>query len=322
MKSDFIGVLIHEDMEAIKKVPKTDLHNHSIFGTRVERVEKWANVSLPRPPSKMDGLKGMMSYAGGILYPFIDSRKGFEFTAESALKDAVEDGVKILEMSFDTRYSQFYPDEEQDVITFVDSLKAKYKNKITFRPEMGLATGDFFREELRGIAERRIETEFFSSIDLYGIDLHGDENGKGPETFKDLFKKAKSRGMKLKAHVGEFGFGDAELVRHVVEVLELDEVQHGIRAADSPEVMSWLSRNNVRLNICPTSNVMLGNVESLKQHPIRKLYDHGVSVTINSDDLMIFGQSVSEEYLNLYRAGVFSAEELDQIRETSLVAVK
>ena len=122
--------------------------------------------------------------------------------------------------------------------------------------------------------------------------------------------------MKLKAHVGEFG--GAEEVRRTVEILDLDEVQHGIAAAESVEVMRWLSENQIQLNVCPTSNVMLGAVSNLASHPIRILYDNGVPVTINTDDLMIFGQSVSQEYQNLYRASVFTAEELDYIRRSSL----
>ena len=122
--------------------------------------------------------------------------------------------------------------------------------------------------------------------------------------------------MKLKAHVGEFG--DAEEVRRTVEVLDLDEVQHGIGAAESSEVMRWLVENEIQLNVCPTSNVMLDAVRDLASHPIRTLFDNGVPVTINTDDLMIFGQSVSDEYRNLYRAGVFSAQELDDIRCASL----
>ena len=125
--------------------------------------------------------------------------------------------------------------------------------------------------------------------------------------------------MKLKAHVGEFG--GAEEVRRTIEVLDLDEVQHGIAAAESVEVMQWLSEHQIRLNVCPTSNVMLGGVPDLASHPIRVLFDSGVPVTINTDDLMIFGQSVSEEYRNLYQAGVFSAEELEDIRRASLSTV-
>jgi len=125
--------------------------------------------------------------------------------------------------------------------------------------------------------------------------------------------------MKLKAHVGEFG-GAAE-IRRTVELLELDEVQHGIAACESVEVMRWLAANRTRLNVCPTSNVMLDAVSHLAAHPVRLLYDNGIPVTINTDDPMIFDQSVSDEYRNLYRAGVFSAAELDEIRRASLAPV-
>ena len=74
-------------------------------------------------------------------------------------------------------------------------------------------------------------------------------------------------GMKLKAHVGEFGGADE--VKRTVEVLQLNEVQHGIAAAESTAVMNWLADSRIRLNICPTSNVMLGAVADLESHPIR-----------------------------------------------------
>jgi adenosine deaminase len=99
-----------------------------------------------------------------------------------------------------------------------------------------------------------------------------------------------------------------------VETLHLDEVQHGITAADSDEVMRFLADHSIRLNVCPTSNIRLARVADISSHPVRKLYDAGIHVTLNSDDILVFNQSVSEEYLNLYEAGMFSAEELDGIR--------
>ena len=122
--------------------------------------------------------------------------------------------------------------------------------------------------------------------------------------------------MKLKAHLGECG--GAEWIREHPERLGVSEIQHGIAAAESQDVMSWLSECRLRLNICPSSNVMLGAASCLASHPVRALFDHGVEMTINTDDLMIFGQSVSQEYLNLFDAGVFSADELDGIRVASI----
>ena len=83
----------------------------------------------------------------------------------------------------------------------------------------------------------------------------------------------------------------------------------------------WISDNNIMLNVCPSSNVALCRAESIKKHPIRKLFDHGIKVTINTDDLMIFGQSVSDEYMNLYRESVFSPDELETIRQNGLSVV-
>ncbi|HLF65807.1 MAG TPA: hypothetical protein VI603_18745, partial [Saprospiraceae bacterium] len=68
------------------------------------------------------------------------------------------------------------------------------------------------------------------------------------------------------------------------------------------------------LNVCPTSNLRLARVSEMSAHPVRALLDAGIQVTINSDDLLVFDQTVSEEYLNLYNAGVLSAAELDEIR--------
>ena len=64
--------------------------------------------------------------------------------------------------------------------------------------------------------------------------------------------------------------------------------------------------------------MLLGRVSSLAEHPIRKLYDAGVKVTVNTDDVLVFGQSVSEELINLYRAGLFGAAELDDLRQNGL----
>jgi adenosine deaminase len=79
--------------------------------------------------------------------------------------------------------------------------------------------------------------------------------------FRPLYRMGKEAGLRLKAHVGEWG--DAESVWRTAEELELDEVQHGIAAADSKPVMRFLADHKISLNICPTSNVMLGRVSTL-----------------------------------------------------------
>lgn len=118
--------------------------------------------------------------------------------------------------------------------------------------------------------------------------------------------------MTLKAHAGEFLGADSVIAS--CETLMLTEIQHGIRASEDRSVMHFLERNKIQLNICPTSNVRLSRVQSLKTHPMRILADAGIRITLNSDDIMIFNQTVSEEYLNVFKSGLFSSTELDAIR--------
>ena len=308
---NFIEALSTDNLTAIKALPKTDVHCHAFFSARRESVERWLGHPLTKPPLKMKGVEGMMTYADAILAPHIKHRQGFEFVAVSAMDDAVQDGVVLLEMSFDIRLAEFYPDGLAGLWAFIEKLVERYAAKADLRPELGLSRGNADNPTLMNLAHEAVEMGVFQSIDLYSR-----QEVCPPEVMKPLFTKARAAGMKLKAHVGEFE--DADEIRRTVEVLDLDEVQHGIAAVESVEVMRWLSEHQVRLNVCPTSNVMLGGVSDLASHPIRVLFDNGVPVTINTDDLMIFGQSVSEEYRNLYRAGVFSAQELDDIRRASL----
>ena len=103
-------------------------------------------------------------------------------------------------------------------------------------------------------------------------------------------------------------------MERALDTLGLDEIHHGISAASSPRLMRILADRKIRLNVCPTSNVMLGIVSSYASHPVRTLSDNGVPVTINTDDLLIFGSSVENEYRQLYRAGTLTAAQLDEIR--------
>jgi adenosine deaminase len=148
------------------------------------------------------------------------------------------------------------------------------------------------------------------------LDLYGDEFAQPIEVFVPLYRRAKAAGLRLKAHVGEWGTADD--VWRAVELLELDEVQHGIAAAASPSTMRFLADAGVRLNVCPTSNVMLGRVARIEEHPIRRLFDAGIRVTVGSDDPLIFGTSLSREFLALFDAGVMTAAELDAIRLEAL----
>ncbi len=313
MTVPFVQALETGDLSSVRRAPKADYHCHAYFGTRIENVEHWLGHSLDRPITPMRGLQGMMDYASRAIAPYVNSLAGFEFTARAAVADAIRDGVRRLEMSFDVRSAGYFKAGFAGFASSIRKLVERHRDQIDLRPELGIARETIGNKEIEDRAREGIDSGLFMSIDLYG-----DENACSLDAVTALYARAQSAGMKLKAHVGEFT--GAERVRETADVLGLAEIQHGIAASESTEIMAWLAENGIRLHVCPTSNVMLGATTSLKTHPIRVLFDHGVEVTVNTDDLMVFGQSVSQEYMNLFKAGVFSADELDRIRVASIRA--
>ncbi|MCX6376653.1 MAG: hypothetical protein NTU88_11580, partial [Armatimonadetes bacterium] len=109
------------------------------------------------------------------------------------------------------------------------------------------------------LARECLDRGLFRSIDLYG-----NETAEPPDTCRDLYWEAKRRGVKVKAHVGEFG--PPQLIVETIRTLELDEIRHGVTAAQSASLMRLLSREGIRLNVCPTSNVALSVAVDLALH--------------------------------------------------------
>ena len=140
-KTDFITALSTDDLDAIRAVPKTDVHCHAFLSTRRENIERWLGHTLSEPPPKMDGVEGMMEYADAVLAPHIKHREGFEFVAESAMNDAIHDGVVLIEMSFDIRIADFYPNGLEGLYTYIEALVDRYQAQVDLRPELGFSRG-------------------------------------------------------------------------------------------------------------------------------------------------------------------------------------
>jgi adenosine deaminase len=310
----FTEALENHDLRALRKIPKSDLHNHAMMGGRLRSMEKLCGRKLEKFRDGAMGVPGINAWLQKVYRPLFSLPGAFKATVDSAFIQAKSDGVTVLEMSMDAFMGRLFNIRPEEVVSTLTESHHVIAPGIDFRPGLGFSRSLSVRTIL-SCFEPYIETGYFHSIDLYDI-----EDAQPVENFRELYRFAKKLGMKCKAHAGEFG--NAGSVREAVEVLELDEVQHGIGAADSPEVMNWLSKNEISLHVCPESNIALKRVRSYKTHPIRILFDHGVKVTVNTDDVMLFDAGNSEQYMRLFKSGLFSAEELDLIRMNGLGNVK
>ena len=309
----FINALQMNDIESLRKIPKSDLHNHFYLGGNRDYIQSETGVKVPSLDHKLINMDEMHSWVNKHIGAILEGKSGRALAVEACFAQAVQDGVSILEIGEDIwANGYFYNNNVEELLEVFSSAHRMIAPDIELRLQIGLSRHCKIKELEEWIAP------FWEHECFYSIDLYGDELAQPIENFKGIYRKAKEKGLILKAHVGEWG--DANSVKQAVSELELDEVQHGIAASQSIQVMNWLSDHNIQLNICPTSNVMLARVESIKKHPIRKLFDSGIKVTINSDDVLIFDSPVSGEYLNLFNEAVFTAEELDIIRMNGLTS--
>lgn len=303
----FIQALENSDKELLKKIPKTDLHNHSTSGCSREYIKKYSSINIPKLGEKLKSMDEMHQWMSKNIDNYFEAGEGRNLLLEGCFQVAKDDGVVVLEVGEDVwGNGNYYNGDISKLIAHYKDVHRKICPQMDFRFQVGLS-----RHCPIKLLEEWMEP-FLVQDCFYSIDLYCDEFAQPIKNFKPLYRKAKEKGWLLKAHVGEWGTADD--VKEAVEELELNEVQHGIAAANSPHVMNWLRDNKIQLNITPTSNVLLSRVESIEKHPIRKLYDYGVRVTINSDDIIIFDSEVSKEYMRLYEAKVFTASELNQIR--------
>lgn len=293
--------LQNHSLDGLRSICKSDLHNHMGKGGNRLYIESIADIKIDQPPASFESVSHMDEWFMEnikIYCPYIRR-------LEAAFVQAADDNISVLAASFGY--------DEENITGFIQTMKSlnqKFAPKTIFLPELALGRSCDTDRELSRLDEI-LSYNWFKSIDI-----NGDEFVQPIKNFKKIYRKAKEYGLRLKAHVGEVGTADD--VMEAVEELELDEVHHGVAAAKSEFVMRWLSNNKIQLNVCPTSNIMLRVVETYSTHPIRKLFDYGVPVTINTDDMLVFNQSVSQEYLNLYKSGLMNADELDIIRETGL----
>ena len=151
---------------------------------------------------------------------------------------------------------------------------------------------------------------------VIAMGLGGIELGYSTEPFRDHFATAKQEGLHCVAHAGETG--GPESIRSVLEVCGAERIGHGIRAIDDPALMQRLAEHRIPLEVCPSSNVALGVVRSLEEHPVKRLLEAGLEVTINSDDPPLFGTNLTREYLKLHRAFGYSRRQLAQLSMNGL----
>ena len=129
---------------------------------------------------------------------------------------------------------------------------------------------------------------------VVALGLADDETRGAAELFADAFAIARDAGLIRAPHAGEHGGPDS--VRRALDVLGAQRIEHGVTSIDDPDLVRRLAGEGITLDVCPTSNVVLRVVQTLADHPLPRLLEAGVPLSLNADDPLFFGSGVLAEY--------------------------
>jgi adenosine deaminase len=305
----------------IRGLPKAELHMHiegSLEPDMMFRLAARNGVCLPyrnveevEQAYNFDSLQSFLDLyymAAGVLV----RRKDFTDLTEAYFDRLAADGGVYAEIFFDpqTHTARGIALDEAlgGVLDGMQQAEVRYgiKSKVILGCLRHLGEEEGLR--MLGEAEPFLDR-------VIGLGLDSSERDYPPADFERLYDAARAKGLRLVAHAGEEG--PAAFVRDALDVLKVERIDHGIRAIDDPALIERLAKDGTILTVCPLSNVRLCTVKTLAEHPLRRLFEAGVKVTINSDDPAYFGGYLHENYRATAEALNLSKPELAEIAANS-----
>ena len=148
-------------------------------------------------------------------------------------------------------------------------------------------------------------------LGVVGIGIGGSEQKYPPEAFEAVFARAHQFGFRVNAHAGEAA--GAASIWGAIRSLKVDRIGHGTRAQEDEALLDFLMEKRIPVEVCPLSNVKTGVVESYESHPVRRYYERGMVMSINTDDPKMFGNSLAEEYRLLTEKQGFTRSEIKEL---------
>ncbi len=308
----------------LRELPKIELHLHIEGTLEPELLFKLAKRnSVQLPFNSIDEVK--KAYQFSNLQDFLDIyyqgaevlllKQDFYDLTWAYLLMCKEQNVIHVEPFFDpqTHTSRGVPFET--VVNGISEALADAKEMLGITSRLIMCFLRHLSEE--SAIETLKSSKQFSDV-IYGVGLDSAEMGNPPEKFVNVFNQAKDMGYKLVAHAGEEG--PASYIWSSLDVLNVQRIDHGVRAIDDPDLMLRLIETQMPLTVCPLSNVKLKVFDNMASHTILDMLDLGVCVTVNSDDPSYFGGYMTENFLALYDSLGLTKDQATRLVKNSIDA--
>lgn len=291
-------------------LPKVELHRHLEGSLRVPTMMEIVrahemdvkNTGYLRPLVQMDH-NGPYTFENflskfGTLRLFYKSPDIIRRISWEAVEDAALDNVRYMELRFTPvalSRAEGFP-MAQVVNWVIDSVhKAADHFQVMVRLLISVN-----RHESLDLAREAIQIALDRKEDgIVGVDLAGNESDYSAAPFQGLFQEAREGGLSITIHAGEWS--GAENVRQAIEDLGADRIGHGIRVLEDPNAVALARERGTLFEVCVTSNLHSGVVDGISTHPIKRMIESGLNVTINTDDPSISRINLSSEYQTVHK---------------------
>jgi adenosine deaminase len=308
----------------IVSLPKVELHVHVEGTLEPELIFDLADRhGLDLPYASMADLRARYDFPD--LQSFLDlyyanltvlrTADDFAVLASAYVRRAAAGGVRHAELFFDP---QAHRSRGIPLPAVVEGLVEGCRQGAAETGTTSSLIACFLRD--RSAAEALDVLDELTAVraPIVGIGLDSAEVGNPASRFTAVYARARELGLHRVAHAGEEGGPD--YVREALDLLGVERVDHGVRSVEDPVLLRRLASERIPLTVCPLSNVRLGGVRSLAEHPLPRLLEAGVVTTINSDDPAYFGGYAEDNYAAVATAFALGARELARLAHHSVEA--
>ncbi len=302
-----------DDLRAwLARIPKTELHLHLEGAIPLdamwELIQKYGgDPTVPSHEALVErfNFRDFPHFLQMWIWKnrFLREYEDFEYLSTAFAKDLVRQNIRYAEVFFS-------PVRFVDVGLQTPRLFESIRNGLSSAPDVEVALiGDLVRDygPDRAMATLK-EFEEVKQHGVIGIGIGGSEHKFPPELFTAVYREAREMGFRTTAHAGEAAGPPS--VWGAIRELEAERIGHGARSIEDESLVDYLADHQIPLELCPLSNIKTAVFDLIENHPVRRLYDRGVLLTINTDDPMMFGNSLVDDYAALVEVHGFTRDEV------------
>jgi adenosine deaminase len=307
--------------ELLRRLPKAELHCHLDGSLRPETMLELAREKgVSMPASDAESLREYMTVRDArnleeylerfaVTLSVMQSEQALERVAYELAEDAANDGVRYLEV----RYAPVL--NVREGLSLEQAVEAPLRGLARAERELGVigrVIVTAIRNMSPGVSQEVAELAVaYRHRGVVGFDLAGGEAGHPARAHARAFEYARCHDLSCTCHAGE---GDgADSVRQAVHVCGADRLGHATRLIEDTSLTDYCNDHRIPLEICLTSNVQTRVAPSYAMHPFREYFDRGLNVVLNTDNRLMSGVTLTDEYVHAAQSLAFSFDELSRV---------